>query len=98
MNIKFAENLIEHVKEIDNKLLKIKRCVLLIYLGERPQLLDGCPKPIENLMTACWDPLPANRPSMENVVKIMTALCELLPGADQPLEYSDEIVSSLSIQ
>lgn len=58
-------------------------------LGNRPPLLEGCPKPIETLITTCWDPSPPNRPSMEDVVKVMKALCELFPGADQPLEYYD---------
>lgn len=58
-----------------------------VILGHRPPLLEGCPKPIEQLMTSCWDPLPSNRPSMEDVVKIMVALCELFPGAEQPLIY-----------
>lgn len=26
---------------------------------------------------------------MEDVVQVMKALCELFPGADQPLEYYD---------
>lgn len=61
--------------------------IWLNFIGHRPPLLEGCPKPIETLMTTCWDPAPANRPSMEDVVKVMTALCVLFPGAEQPLEY-----------
>lgn len=56
--------------------------------GERPQLIEGCPKPIENLMTSCWDPSPINRPSMEHVVNVMNTLCEFFPGSDQPIVYS----------
>lgn len=58
-----------------------------VHKGQRPPLIEGCPKPIEKLMTTCWDPAPINRPSMEYVVKVMTALCEFFPGADEPLEY-----------
>lgn len=60
-------------------------------VGHRPPLIDGCPKPIENLYTSCWDPKPANRPSMAEVVEIMTELCEFFIGADEPLNY--EIVT-----
>lgn len=57
--------------------------------GERPKLIEGCPKPIENLMTSCWDPAPINRPSMEYVVEVMTILCEHFPGADEPIVYNN---------
>lgn len=58
--------------------------------GVRPTLIEGCPKPIENLMTSCWDPAPINRPSMEYVVEVMTVLCEYFPGADEPIEYNNQ--------
>lgn len=57
--------------------------------GERPKLIEGCPKPIENLMTSCWDPAPINRPSMEYVVEVMTELCNYFPGADEPIVYNN---------
>lgn len=58
-------------------------------LGHRPPLIEGCPKPIEILMTTCWDPSPINRPSMEFVVGQMNELCRFFPGADQVLEYAE---------
>lgn len=51
-------------------------------------MIEGCPKPIEDLMTSCWDPCPEERPSMEHVVEIMRTLCEFFPNADEPLDYS----------
>lgn len=50
-------------------------------------MLEGCPKPIEELMTNCWDPSPEKRPSMEHVVEVMRTLCEYFPNADEPLDY-----------
>lgn len=36
---------------------------------------------------------------MEDVVKLMTALCDFFPGADQPLEYyDDEYYVSINIR
>ena len=57
--------------------------------GDRPALLEGCPKPIERLMTTCWDPNPIERPSMEHVVQEMNVLCRFFSGADEPLVYDD---------
>lgn len=56
--------------------------------GDRPPLIEGCPQPIEDLMTSCWDPSPEKRPSMEYVVEIMRILCTFFPNADEPLDYS----------
>lgn len=56
-----------------------------VHKGHRPNLIEGCPKPIEKLMTSCWDPIPASRPSMQEVVDTMTLLCEFFPGAEEPL-------------
>lgn len=67
-----------------------KNTVPCIPVGERPKLIDGCPKPIENLMTTCWDPAPINRPSMEYVVEVMTVLCEYFPGAEEPIVYNNQ--------
>jgi hypothetical protein len=42
-------------------------------------------------MTACWNPVPADRPSMANVVLTMRKLCTLFHGADVPLVYEEEV-------
>lgn len=66
--------------------------------GHRPPLIEGCPKPIENLYTACWDPKPANRPLMTEVVEIMTELCAFFPGSDEPLNYEIVITNFADYQ
>ncbi|XP_064268766.1 mitogen-activated protein kinase kinase kinase 7 isoform X10 [Anomalospiza imberbis] len=38
-------------------------------------------------MTRCWSKDPSQRPSMEEIVKIMTHLMRYFPGADEPLQY-----------
>uniref|UniRef100_A0A1B0DBN5 Mitogen-activated protein kinase kinase kinase 7 n=2 Tax=Phlebotomus papatasi TaxID=29031 RepID=A0A1B0DBN5_PHLPP len=60
-----------------------------VHKGHRPPLIEGCPKPIENLMTSCWNPDPSLRPSMSKVVATMEGLCKFFPGGDVPLEYED---------
>jgi hypothetical protein len=65
-----------------------------VHKGQRPNLIEGLPKPIEQLMMQSWDPQPQNRPSMEEVHERMKVLCEFFPKAE-PLnmedEYEDEI-------
>ncbi|KAM3965805.1 TGF-beta activated kinase 1 [Aphomia sociella] len=65
------------------------RILWAVHTGQRPNLIEGCPEPIEQLMTKCWHRVPSERPSMEEVVKLMTALCEFFPGADKPIDYKD---------
>ncbi|XP_030563190.1 mitogen-activated protein kinase kinase kinase 7 [Drosophila novamexicana] len=59
-----------------------------IYKGERPPLLDNCPKHIEQLMTACWKTAPEDRPSMNYIVGVMNEIIKDYVGADKPLEYA----------
>lgn len=54
-------------------LLFVSTCVL----GTRPPLIKDLPKPIESLMTRCWSKDPSQRPSMEEIVKIMTHLMKV---------------------
>ncbi|KAI5642079.1 protein tyrosine kinase domain-containing protein [Phthorimaea operculella] len=65
------------------------RIMWAVHNGQRPNLIEGCPEPIEQLMTQCWRKVPAERPSMAKVVEIMTSLCEYFPGADTPIDYND---------
>lgn len=58
-----------------------------VHKGIRPTLIEGLPKPIEHLMTACWGSDPKNRPSMHEVVELMREFCKCFPGADDALEY-----------
>lgn len=66
-----------------------------VHKGQRPNLIEGLPRPIENLMVQCWDPSPINRPSMKEVHERMKVLCQFFPEAE-PLpiddEYEDEVV------
>ncbi|KAJ8675413.1 hypothetical protein QAD02_011199 [Eretmocerus hayati] len=59
-----------------------------VYQGRRPPLLENCPKPIEDLIVRCWDKDPEKRPSMDEVVKIMSQLLEFFSGHSEPIEYS----------
>lgn len=59
-----------------------------VHKGNRPPLIEGCPRPIEELMTNCWAKNPSDRPSMDYVVEVMTELCQFFPGGDVPLDYS----------
>ncbi|KAM5286791.1 mitogen-activated protein kinase kinase kinase 7 isoform 1-T1 [Hipposideros larvatus] len=70
------------------------RIMWAVHNGTRPPLIKNLPKPIESLMTRCWSKDPSQRPSMEEIVKIMTHLMRYFPGADEslqyPCQYSDE--------
>ncbi|XP_038145141.1 mitogen-activated protein kinase kinase kinase 7 isoform X2 [Cyprinodon tularosa] len=74
------------------------RIMWAVHNGTRPPLIKNLPKPIESLMTRCWSKDPSQRPSMEEIVKIMTHLMKYFPGSDEPLQYpyqySDEAPSN----
>jgi mitogen-activated protein kinase kinase kinase 7 len=72
-------------KEFENPLTVLWK----VHNGQRPPLVEGCPRPIENLMTACWAQAPAKRPAMSTVVEIMRKLCSLFHGADQHLVFEE---------
>lgn len=59
-----------------------------VHMGHRPPLIEGCPRPIEELMTSCWAKDPSARPSMDLVVRVMAELERFFPGGRQPLDYS----------
>lgn len=61
-----------------------------VHLGQRPPLLKGCPKPIEDLMTSCWSKDPRVRPSMRAVKDRMEDLLTLFTGYDLPLTYCED--------
>ncbi|XP_071631322.1 mitogen-activated protein kinase kinase kinase 7 [Temnothorax longispinosus] len=64
------------------------RIMWAVHVGQRPPLIEGCPKPIEDLMTRCWQKTPEERPSMDEVVRIMTKLSEFFSRHLEPVEYS----------
>ncbi|XP_077567606.1 mitogen-activated protein kinase kinase kinase 7 isoform X2 [Stigmatopora nigra] len=70
------------------------RIMWAVHNGTRPPMIKTLPKPIENLMTSCWSKDPSKRPSMEEIVKIMTYLMRYFPGSEEPLQtlyqYSDD--------
>ncbi|KAJ8270791.1 hypothetical protein GJAV_G00119330 [Gymnothorax javanicus] len=63
------------------------RIMWAVHNGTRPPLIKNLPKPIESLMTRCWSKDPTQRPSMEEIVKIMTHLMKYFPGSEEPLQY-----------
>ncbi|KAI1895813.1 hypothetical protein AGOR_G00110630 [Albula goreensis] len=63
------------------------RIMWAVHNGTRPPLIKNLPKPIESLMTRCWSKDPSQRPSMEEIMKIMTHLMKYFPGSDEPLQY-----------
>ncbi|KAM9354331.1 mitogen-activated protein kinase kinase kinase 7 isoform 2-T3 [Pholidichthys leucotaenia] len=63
------------------------RIMWAVHNGTRPPLIKNLPKPIESLMTRCWSKDPSQRPSMEEIVKIMSHLMKYFPGFNEPLQY-----------
>nr|CAD7567969.1 unnamed protein product [Timema californicum] len=76
------------------------RIMWAVHQGTRPPLIAGCPRPLERLMTrkdptcphtacfSCWNKNPACRPSMDEVVHIMSSLLPLFSGHEDPVQYS----------
>jgi hypothetical protein len=60
----------------------------MVHKGQRPNMIEGLPKPIENLMVQCWDPQPMNRPPMAEVHERMKLLSEFFPEPE-PLNMLD---------
>uniref|UniRef100_A0A671LHN8 Mitogen-activated protein kinase kinase kinase 7 n=1 Tax=Sinocyclocheilus anshuiensis TaxID=1608454 RepID=A0A671LHN8_9TELE len=63
------------------------RIMWAVHRGTRPPLIKNLPKPIESLMTRCWSKDPSQRPSMEEILKIMCHLMRYFPGSEEPLQY-----------
>lgn len=63
------------------------RIMWAVHNGTRPPLISNLPKPIELLMTRSWSNIPSERPSMAEIVRIMSHLFQFFTGADQFLEY-----------
>ncbi|XP_064627957.1 mitogen-activated protein kinase kinase kinase 7-like [Lineus longissimus] len=63
------------------------RIMWAVHNGTRPPPIQGIPKPIELLMTRCWSSNSVERPSMSEVLRIMSHLFQFFKGGDQPLVY-----------
>ncbi|XP_060572667.1 mitogen-activated protein kinase kinase kinase 7-like isoform X2 [Ruditapes philippinarum] len=63
------------------------RIMWAVHNGTRPPLIRNLPKALELLMTRSWSSNPAERPSMAEVVRIMSHLFQFFSGADEPLVY-----------
>lgn len=63
------------------------RIMWAVHNGTRPPLIRNCPKPLELLMTRSWSSNPAERPSMAEIVRIMSYLFQFFSGADESLMY-----------
>uniref|UniRef100_UPI00358E65D5 mitogen-activated protein kinase kinase kinase 7 isoform X3 n=1 Tax=Myxine glutinosa TaxID=7769 RepID=UPI00358E65D5 len=63
------------------------RIMWAVHNGTRPPQVRNLPRPLESIMTRCWDGDPSKRPSMEEIVRIMRQLMQYFPGDDEPLQY-----------
>ncbi|KAG7158103.1 Mitogen-activated protein kinase kinase kinase 7-like, partial [Homarus americanus] len=61
------------------------RIMWAVHQKQRPPLVTGCPKLLENLMKRCWDHNQARRPRMEEVVEKISFIVRFLKGADEPI-------------
>ncbi|RUS78293.1 hypothetical protein EGW08_013957 [Elysia chlorotica] len=59
-----------------------------VHTGKRPPPIQNLPKPLEILMTRCWSGNPSERPSMVEVVRVMTTIYQFFQGGDEPLVIS----------
>lgn len=72
------------------------RIMWAVHNGTRPPLIADIPKPIEDLMTSCWDKVPSKRPSFTRIVHILQHLVQFFPGSDTCLVFPDGPPSSES--
>uniref|UniRef100_A0A8C4WVB3 Mitogen-activated protein kinase kinase kinase 7 n=1 Tax=Eptatretus burgeri TaxID=7764 RepID=A0A8C4WVB3_EPTBU len=63
------------------------RIMWAVHNGTRPPQVRNLPRPLENIMTRCWDGDPSKRPSMEEIVRTMKQLMKYFPGHNEPLQY-----------
>ncbi|XP_023233213.1 mitogen-activated protein kinase kinase kinase 7-like [Centruroides sculpturatus] len=62
------------------------RLMWAVHIGQRPPLIEGCPKPLEELMTRCWSKDPIKRPSMSEIEEQLEELFQFFKnGADEPI-------------
>ncbi|XP_067123382.1 mitogen-activated protein kinase kinase kinase 7-like isoform X2 [Centruroides vittatus] len=62
------------------------RLMWAVHIGQRPPLIEGCPKPLEELMTRCWSKDPMKRPSMLEIEEQLEELFQFFKnGADEPI-------------
>ncbi|ROT65146.1 hypothetical protein C7M84_016897 [Penaeus vannamei] len=61
------------------------RIMWAVHQKQRPPLVTGCPKLLENLMKRCWDHDHVKRPRMEEVVEKVSKICRFLKGFDEPI-------------
>ncbi|GAB1607027.1 mitogen-activated protein kinase kinase kinase 7-like [Argonauta hians] len=66
------------------------RIMWAVHQGIRPPLIKNLPPPLEHLMTSCWAGKHQERPSMSQVVNIMSQVFQYFHGADKPLEYPQQ--------
>ncbi|KAK3696940.1 hypothetical protein RRG08_023133 [Elysia crispata] len=59
-----------------------------VHTGKRPPPIQNLPKPLEILMTRCWSGNPSERPSMAEVVRVMSTIYQFFQGGDEPLVIS----------
>ncbi|KAK7081699.1 Mitogen-activated protein kinase kinase kinase 7, partial [Halocaridina rubra] len=61
------------------------RIMWAVHQKQRPPLISGCPKVLENLMKRCWDHKHDRRPRMEEVVETVSLVSRYLRGANDPI-------------
>ncbi|CAL4103423.1 unnamed protein product, partial [Meganyctiphanes norvegica] len=61
------------------------RIMWAVHQKQRPPLVHGSPKIIENLMTRCWDHVQDNRPRMDEVIESVQFISKYLKGCDEPI-------------
>ena len=67
------------------------RVLWAIHSGKRPPPILGCPEQLESLMNRCWNKDARIRPTMGEIVVIMSDVQQFFPQADDPLDFPEEI-------
>uniref|UniRef100_A0A2K6VR97 Mitogen-activated protein kinase kinase kinase n=1 Tax=Onchocerca volvulus TaxID=6282 RepID=A0A2K6VR97_ONCVO len=60
-----------------------------VYAGLRPPHIEDVPTKLMQMIERCWQKLPAERPSIKEIEKVLTILCRMYPNSNEPLTCSE---------
>ncbi|KAM3720632.1 Mitogen-activated protein kinase kinase kinase [Dirofilaria immitis] len=60
-----------------------------VYAGLRPPQIEDVPTKLMQMIERCWQKLPAERPSIKEIQKVLIILCRMYPNSNEPLTCSE---------
>ncbi|CAG9538355.1 unnamed protein product [Cercopithifilaria johnstoni] len=66
-----------------------------VYAGLRPSRIQDIPTKLMEIIERCWQKLPKERPSIEEIRKVLDILCRMYPNSSEPLTSSSKQVKEI---